>query len=145
MRRPTLHLSFTAPRGFTLLEVLVVLTILGFLAAMIVPAVGMLDDLERERRTRERMDQIRDAILGPEGRFDEQGRPIIGGYVGDMRNWPDLWEARAELRPSGGADWNNPDSLHAGLGQGPTYTMDPEKVFFRPSGTFSGGRWKWHT
>lgn len=131
--------------GFTLLEVLVVLTVLGFLAAMIVPTVGMLDDLERERRTRLRMDQIRAAILGPEGRFDAQGRPIVGGYVGDMRAWPDLWEARAEIRPNVlGVNWDAPSTL-AGhdVGQGPGYLMDPDLVFYRPSGAFSGDRWKW--
>ena len=135
------------PTGFTLLEVLVVLTILGFLVAMVIPAVGMLDDLERERRTRQRLDEIRAAILGPEGRFDAQGRPIIGGYVGDMRAWPDLWEARAEIKPNvTGLDWSSPSTLTGhNVGQGPGYLMEPNLVFYRPSGTFSGGRWKWHT
>jgi len=143
-RSPQAH--FFPQRGFTLLEVLVVLTILGFLAAMIVPAVGMLDDLERERLTRKRMDQIRAAILGPEGRFDEQGRPIIGGYVGDMRHWPDLWEARAEIRPDVlGIDWSIPATLTGKkVGQGPSFLMNPDLVFYRPSGRFEGKRWVWN-
>ncbi len=145
MRRPAMHFPFTAPRGFTLLEVLIVLAILGFLAAMIVPGVGLLDDLERERRTRKRMDEIRAAILGPEGRYDEQGRPIIGGYVGDMRNWPDLWEARAEIKPSSAADWGSNATLSLyEVGQGPSYAMDPDHVFYRPSGRFEGKRWVWN-
>ena len=98
--------------GFTLLEVLIVLFILGLLAAMVLPAMGVLDDRARRRITQERMDLIRRAILGPEDRFDAQGRPVIGGYVGDMRAWPDLWEARAEIKPHfGGTGWENP-SVH---------------------------------
>lgn len=125
---------------------MVVLAILGFLAAMLVPAVGFVDDAERARRTRKQMEIIRAAILGPEDRFDAQSRPVIGGYVGDMRTWPDLWEARAEIKPGViGVSWDNPSTiLGAQVGQGPEYKLDPNLVFFRPSGTFGDGRWKWH-
>ena len=142
----SLQPHFFRQRGFTLLEVLVVLTILGFLAAMMIPAVGMLDDMERERRTRARMDEIRAAILGPEDRYDGRGRPIIGGYVGDMRDWPDLWEARAEIKSSvSGVDWSTPATLTGKkVGQGPGYEMDPDLVFYRPSGRFEGQRWNWN-
>jgi prepilin-type N-terminal cleavage/methylation domain-containing protein len=99
-----------APPGFTLLEVLLVLTILGFLAAMMYPALGLLNNRERERITQAKMEEIRRAIVGDPDRFDEAGRRIIGGYVGDMGEWPELWEARAEIRPSfTGYGWDNPD------------------------------------
>ena len=132
-------------RGFTLLEVLIVLFIVGMIAAMAVPAMGILDDRERERITRDKMEAIRRAILGPGDRFDDQGRPVVGGYVGDLHAWPDLWEPRAEIGPNfSGTGWENPGSMSAGLGQGPDYTVDPDKVFFRPSGRFVKGRWQWH-
>ncbi len=131
--------------GFTLLEVLIVLFIMGMIAAMAVPAMGILDDRERERITRDKMEQIRRAILGPDDRFDSQGRPVIGGYVGDLHAWPDLWEPRAEINPNfTGTGWDNPDSMSAGMGQGPDYTVDPDKIFFRPSGRFVKGRWQWY-
>jgi prepilin-type N-terminal cleavage/methylation domain-containing protein len=131
--------------GFTLLEVLIVLFILGMIAAMAVPAMGILDDRERERITRDRMEAIRRAILGPDDRFDEQGRPVVGGYVGDMGAWPDLWEPRAEVKPEyETAAWDDPASLPSGIGQGPDYEMDPVRVFFRPSGHFVKDRWQWH-
>ena len=139
-RRPTV------PRngGFTILEVLIVLFIMGMMAAMAVPAMGVLDDRERERITREKMSAIRRAILGPDDRFDDRGRPVIGGYVGDMGAWPDLWEPRAEARPGYESAWDTPAALPAGMGQGPDFSMDPDRVFFRPAGRFVKKRWRWY-
>ncbi len=138
------HRQTTNQRGFTLLEVLIVLFILGLLVAMVVPALGVLDDRERERITRERMELIRRAIIGPDDRFDAGGRPIVGGYVGDMKAWPDLWEARAEVKPEYDGAWDNPSAMGTGFGQGPDYTVDADKVFLRPSGHFVKKRWKWN-
>jgi prepilin-type N-terminal cleavage/methylation domain-containing protein len=131
--------------GFTLLEILIVLFILGMIAALTVPAMGIFDDAARARITRERMECIRRAILGPDDRFDENGRPVIGGYVGDLRAWPDLWEPRAEVKPNfAGTDWETPSALTPGLGQGPDYILDPAFVFFRPFGCFEKSGWRWH-
>jgi len=122
-------------RGFTLLEVLVVLTILGLLAAMIYPAAGMMNDSERRRITLERMEEIRRAIVGDPDRFDEEGLRIIGGYVGDMEEWPGLYEAAPEVKqhvmgvppPFDLTDPNNPDVYH-----------------YRPSGHFNNDNiWQW--
>ncbi|WP_031388209.1 type II secretion system protein [Desulfonatronum thiodismutans] len=81
------------PNGFTLLEVLVVVGIMGLMAAMIWPMRGTLDDSQRERVTTEKMDSIVEAILGHDQVKDPYDMSrIIGGYVGDMGEWPDLYE-----------------------------------------------------
>lgn len=79
--------------GFTLLEMLVVIALLGLMAAMVLPLRGTLDHIERERITQERMDQIEIALLGHAQARDhlDQDR-IIGGYVGHLGDWPSLWE-----------------------------------------------------
>ncbi len=122
--------------GFTLLEVMLVLTILGFLAAMIYPAVGLLNDRERERITRERIEEIRSAIVGATDRFDASGRRIIGGYVGDMREWPELWEPAPQVKKSV-------------IGIPPLFDVEnpttPTYYLFRPDGQFVGGVWRWQS
>lgn len=119
--------------GFTLLEVLIVLFILGMIALMAWPALGILDDRAREELTCEKMEVIRRAIVGDTDRFDADGRRIIGGYVGDMEKWPDLWEAKADVVPSG-CDSNCTCEDPA---------WDPFSFGFRPAGRFVEKRWKW--
>ncbi len=119
--------SFYNQRAFTLLEVLIVLFILGIIAVMTWPALGILDDRTRENITRENMEVIRRAIVGDPDRFDADGRRIIGGYVGDMEKWPDLWEAKADIKP----DYLGPDPP-----PGPTWTFG-----YRSSGHFAGKKW----
>ena len=129
--------------GFTLLELVIVLFILGLMSAMAWSSLGVLDNDQRQKNTIATMEMIRDAIMGPKGIYDGAGRRVIGGYVGDMKKFPDLWEARAEVKPSfTGATWPSPAP---GMGQGPEFAMDPNKVFFRPSGKFASGRWQWLT
>jgi prepilin-type N-terminal cleavage/methylation domain-containing protein len=119
--------------AFTLLEVLIVLFILGMIAFMAWPALGILDDRAREELTRENMEVIRRAIVGDPDRFDANGRRIIGGYVGDMEKWPDLWEAKAEVVPPDCDSACNEDCPDG----------DPFSFGFRPAGRFVEKRWKW--
>jgi len=131
--------------GFTLLEVLIVIFILGLITAMVVPAAGVLDNSKRTEITRNSMELLRRAIVGPDDRFDAKGHPVVGGYVGDLHAWPGLWEARAEIRPDfAGVGWNDPEHMTAGLGQGPDYVMAANLVFFRPSGAFTAKQWRWN-
>jgi prepilin-type N-terminal cleavage/methylation domain-containing protein len=55
----------SANKGFTLLEVLIVVGIMALIAAMVWPMLGTLDDAQRHRITMEKMDAIEDALLGP--------------------------------------------------------------------------------
>ena len=103
------------------------------IAVMAWPVMGILDDRAREELTREKMEVIRRAIVGDPDRFDENGRRIIGGYVGDMEKWPDLWEAKADVVPSG-CDSNCTCEDPA---------WDPFSFGFRPAGRFVEKRWKW--
>ncbi len=111
-----------------------VLTIMGLLAAMVVPVLGHLNTRERERITRQKMEQIRRALMGDPDRFDANGRRIIGGYVGDMEAWPDLWEAAPQVRETV-------------VGTPPDF--DPESAsndaiyYYRPMGSFGAKNWRW--
>ncbi len=140
-------------RGFTLLEILIALALMAMLAAMVWPALGRMDDDEREGITIRRMEEIREALLGPPERLDRDGNRIIGGFVGDMHRWPFLWEPRPEVRQDvSGVDWSEPTLLPPGVGQysgddaqgEPLYELNPGLVYFRPGGSFEGKRWKWH-
>lgn len=86
----------------TLLELLLVIAILGFLAAMVIPFMGLRNNDHLAKLTMERMEAIRDALIGDERAVDPATRQhVIGGYIGDLcsdpRNlgrcdWPSLWE-----------------------------------------------------
>lgn len=140
------------PKGFTLLEILLVLFIMSMLAAMVVPALGKMNDSERIKRTKKIIDEIETAVLGPKNIFDEKGARVIKGFVGDMKRWPELWEPTPEIKENfEGTGWDDPPHMSPGLGQYsgddenglPLYKMSCNKVFFRPSGKFKGKKWKW--
>ena len=126
--------------AFTLLEVLIVLFILGMIAVMAWPALGILDDKAREELSRESMEVIRRAIVGDPDRFDANGRRIIGGYVGDMEKWPDLWEAKAEVVPPAVAP---PDCVFNCKEDEECPDGESFSFGFRPAGKFVEKRWKW--
>jgi general secretion pathway protein G len=68
-------------RGFTLIEVIVVIAIVSILASMALPFVVKVIDQAREESTRKQMQDLDQAILG-----DPKGP--TAGYVGDMGALP---------------------------------------------------------
>ncbi|MEW6103808.1 MAG: prepilin-type N-terminal cleavage/methylation domain-containing protein [bacterium] len=86
--------------GFTLIEVLVVLAILGFFIAMMAKVFTKQDDQRRFDETRVMMKEIKKAILGQEGAY-ANGQRQFAGYVADMGGLPDLVDENGNVDPNG--------------------------------------------
>jgi prepilin-type N-terminal cleavage/methylation domain-containing protein len=138
-------------KGFTLLEILIAIFIVSLISAMVWPSIGHMSDSRRIAETEKIMDEIEKAILGPKNNYDENGKRVIKGFVGDMKRWPWLWEPRPEIKPSfSGTGWEDPENMSTGLGQfcgyengEPKYYVDPSKVILRPDGEFKQKFFKW--
>lgn len=97
--------------GFTLLEVIVIIAVLGFLAAMFVPFIGHLDKAGRVKATRERLEAVRAAVAGPANTYDERGRRVVRGYAGDMDALPRLYKFTWD---AGENRWQKPEGAAVG-------------------------------
>jgi len=74
--------------AFTLIELLVVLTILAILTAVAVTSVDGFQDQSRYEATQRGLQNISDAILGPQNQHDSSGNPFVSGFVTDMGRLP---------------------------------------------------------
>ena len=74
-------------QGFTLLELLVVVSLLGLLSLTAVALFDNAGDQDRFEATRSRLASIRTAIIGDTSRT-LNGEPILSGYVADMGRLP---------------------------------------------------------
>jgi prepilin-type N-terminal cleavage/methylation domain-containing protein len=83
-------------RGFTLVELLVVIFILGALALTATFFVDGLDEQTRFDDTKSRLQQIRRAIIGDAAR-SLNGQADISGFVADMGRLPDNLQELLEL------------------------------------------------
>lgn len=93
--------------GFTLIEILAVIMILGFLVGMVLPFAGHMDNRTKTKRTVEIFEEIRQAILGARGATDAQGLPVVGGYAGDTGHLPRLYVYAWD---NGENAWTHPDA-----------------------------------
>lgn len=75
--------------GFTLLEVVVVIMIIGFLAAMMPRLFTSKDDQMRFDQTLDRMLEIKKALLGSTGAY-ANGQRQFSGYIADIGGLPPL-------------------------------------------------------
>lgn len=82
-----IHQLRSFQRGFTLVELLLVLFILSSLALLAAAAVDGADDQVRFDQTKSRLEQIRRAILGDSSRT-LNGQPEVSGFVADMGRLP---------------------------------------------------------
>lgn len=101
-------------QGFTLLEMLVVIGLLGIVALGTTTFIVQDLDFERQEETRAHWDNIRKAIIG-EPNLHLNGSPYIAGYVADMGRLPlsisELIEKDPELDDGTACSYNHDDDL----------------------------------
>ncbi len=98
--------------GFTLVELVITLTLLGILAAVAIPVVGGLIESSKDKATKEEMLRLKKAIVGSRS---AGGQVEFRGYENDVGSPPPNLKALVE-KPSGvqsfnkfsGLGWNGP-------------------------------------
>ena len=90
--------------GFTLVELVIIIVVLGIVAAVAIPKIGDLITGSKTNATKEEMMRLKTAIMGnsattTSGRFSDRG------YLGDVRSFPPNLTALV-TKPGGVAAWN---------------------------------------
>ncbi|MGR3177320.1 MAG: SdrD B-like domain-containing protein [Candidatus Anammoxibacter sp.] len=75
-------------KGFTLIEIIVILTIFGIMIRMTVPAFFSIEQSSRENHTIEKLNTFRKAMVGTPVIVMNEARTSFG-FLGDMGNFPD--------------------------------------------------------
>ena len=104
-------------RGFTLIEIVVVLAILAAMGGAITPLVVRIIDNKREKATIEALKEFKSAIIGDPKIVSKEIRTYFG-YIGDMGSLPiqieDLYQKGSQpsftydTTKKTGAGWNGP-------------------------------------
>lgn len=113
-------------RGFTLVELIVILAVMAILAAVAVPMALRLFQVTAEEGTREEMDNIKKAILGDPRKLQSSFRSDFG-FLGDIGCLPDdlrrIFTNSAPPLPSSLPTWSFDSGKQAGAGwKGPYIT-----------------------
>ncbi len=75
-------------KGMTLMELLIVISILGLLVTLVLPFQGRMNDNVKKEETVQLLEVIRFGLLGAENAYDANGNRTLGGYVGDYGRLP---------------------------------------------------------
>ena len=131
--------------GFTLTELLMVIVLLGILAAFVVPRMFKLHEAARINATKDELLQLRRAIVGnPDAISGGQYTDV--GYLGDVGSPPPNLEALVhkpddvpEWNPYTRIGWHGPyidtlagDYLHDAWGN--EYIYDPDRRIIKSKG-----------
>jgi general secretion pathway protein G len=108
MRRVLRHSN----RGFTLIEIVLVIVIVGLLATVATQTATQMYDTARMEETKDEMDMLAGAIVG-NPRLVNNGSRSDFGYVGDIGALPPDLDALVS-NPGGFATWRGPYLAAAG-------------------------------
>lgn len=93
-------------RGFTLIELVIVIVVLGVLSAVAVKKMQPSIDTARYEQTKKELDELAFAIVGNPGLYANGARADFG-YVGDVGSLPPNLDALV-TNPGGYATWDGP-------------------------------------
>jgi prepilin-type N-terminal cleavage/methylation domain-containing protein len=106
------QIKYTDPRGFTLVEIVVVIAVISILASVAVPYAFKMINQERRTSTQEEMKSLYRSIKGDPSKGD-------GGYVGDMGVLPVNNDLRSlNIRRYGPVNQPNPQTDTYGVKYG---------------------------
>ena len=92
--------------GYTLIEMVMVVVILGVLSAIAFKSMGKVTEVTRTEETRQKMDRLAWAITG-DRELVSGGSRIDFGYVGDIGALPPTWDALV-ANPGSYTTWKGP-------------------------------------
>ncbi len=93
-------------RGFTLVELIITIVVVGILAAVATRQLGTTVETAKQEATKQELDQLAAAIVGNPNSYSEGTRADFG-YVGDVGAIPSSL-ANLATNPGGYATWNGP-------------------------------------
>ena len=91
-----MRMTKTSRRGFTLVELLIVLLILAIMTTVAIQATSGLVDQARYETTQRNLQNIQDAIIGPTNQRASDGSLLITGFAADMGACPN-WLTRPAI------------------------------------------------